>query len=78
MSAEPTRGLAIAPIESALCQAPGNGGWANKLLFRATFQADQKLAQQTPRPEVKPFDYAVEGTSLTRRKKLCYLKIWAR
>ena len=60
----PEEVLAIAPIDTALCRVPGTGGWtANSLFFRIA-QAETKPGDPVkPRTEVKPFDYAVEGTS---------------
>jgi tetratricopeptide (TPR) repeat protein len=60
----PEEVLAIAPIDTALCRVPGTGGWvANSLFFRIA-QAENKPGDPVkPRTEVKPFDYAVEGTS---------------
>ena len=56
--------LAIAPIDSALCRVPGTGGWTVTSVFFRIAQADNKpSAPGKPRSEVKPFDYAVEGTS---------------
>jgi len=59
-STRPER-LAMAPVDPALCRLPGSGGWQSLALFKAAFAADQPAP--APRPEVKPFDYAVEGTS---------------
>ncbi len=56
--------LAIAPVDPALCRVPGTGGWAaNSVFFRIAAAEDKAAEQARPRTEVKPFDYAVEGTS---------------
>ena len=60
----PEEVLAIAPIDPALCTVPGAGGWANRSLFFRIAAAEERLSEPPrPRSEVKPFDYAVEGTS---------------
>jgi tetratricopeptide (TPR) repeat protein len=56
--------LAIAPIDSTLCRVPGSGGWMASSVFFRIAQAESKPSEPgKPRSEVKPFDYAVEGTS---------------
>jgi hypothetical protein len=63
-SKTPEEVLAIAPIDSTLCRVPGSGGWTATSVFFRIAQADNQPSEPAkPRTEVKPFDYAVEGTS---------------
>ncbi|MEO8630242.1 MAG: hypothetical protein ABI612_19415 [Betaproteobacteria bacterium] len=56
--------LAIAPIDTAFCRVPGTSGWAaSSAFFRIAAAEETATEQSRPRTEVKPFDYAVEGTS---------------
>src|SRR5262249_36881138 len=60
----PEQILAIAPIDPGLCRIVGTGGWTATSVFFRIAQAENKPADPgKPRSEVKPFDYAVEGTS---------------
>ena len=60
----PSEILAIAPIDTALCRVPGTGGFtATSVFFRLAMAGSKQADPAKPRTEVKPFDYAVEGTS---------------
>jgi tetratricopeptide (TPR) repeat protein len=60
----PSEILGIAPIDTTLCRMPGTGGFTDTSVFFRLAMAENKQAEPAkPRTEVKPFDYAVEGTS---------------